>query len=812
MTRVALVLLLALVAQGTAQETRTRALLVGCTEYPNLKGHRYYRTSIRLLGPANDVALLKKMFRERLGVAATDMTTLTGWPKEPDRRPTRQNIIAQLDRLAHETAKGERVILYFAGHGTQLPDDDGDELDGLDEVFLPADITRWLRKGRGIPEAIRDDELGEKVRAIRDRGATVWLIMDCCHAGTMVRGSGEGRRRSLEPSLLGAPAVKQVAGAAVRFSPEQLKDVVATYASQSFRTALEVELPPRDPAAKWHGVLSFSLAAQLRLTGGNLTFRELQDRLVNAYQIYNCAGTVPVVEGDLDLMVHGSGKGAEAPLLLRMEKDNLVLNAGRLAGLEKGALLSVYRPGSRGRSDARLGLVRVVQAGLVDAVCKPEGKLPALKGDLAVCPARLESAAMGDYRLRIFPTAVQPEIVEALKTGAPTILRAVRRGESDWILDARPGGGFALRGRLAADGEILPVRQGGLSVALRRLFRSQNLRRFAAGNLLPDGLEVRLLKEGKPVRNGALLRPGEVTEIEIRNATRSRYDLTILMLDSTGGLACLYPGYGLARLDHVDKKPLRLGPYDMTDESLGTEHLIVLAVPRAEDAPQVDLGWLAQGKVAQRGAEKSPAGRFLEALAYGSGRRGPSYQPDTVHGSLITWRTTWGEIAPPRKFPVEPAPLPATRARGESGRPDPWALGPMVSLARTDPDGKVDMLLAGSTRPAQVLIDLDGDSGIADSSPATAVRRAMARKLDWEIGLHFAPDRRTAFYDTDNDGQCDLILVDHDEDDRADTRYTLEDKTWRVERDVDAIWMSAAYLKFKNGEDLALKKLKVVTR
>lgn len=34
---------------------------------------------------------------------------------------------------------GDTVVIYFSGHGSQIPDDNGDEADGLDEVIIPCD-------------------------------------------------------------------------------------------------------------------------------------------------------------------------------------------------------------------------------------------------------------------------------------------------------------------------------------------------------------------------------------------------------------------------------------------------------------------------------------------------------------------------------------------------------------------------------------------------------------------------------------------------------------------------------------------------
>ena len=59
------------------------------------------------------------------------------------------------------------------------------EPDGLDEVFLPADVGRW-QEGN-LNGAIMDDQIGKWLAQMRDKGADVWIVFDCCHSGSMSR-------------------------------------------------------------------------------------------------------------------------------------------------------------------------------------------------------------------------------------------------------------------------------------------------------------------------------------------------------------------------------------------------------------------------------------------------------------------------------------------------------------------------------------------------------------------------------------------------------------------------------------------------
>ena len=47
--------------------------------------------------------------------------------------------------MAARATAGDPVYIHLSGHGTRQGDPEGDETDGLDEVFLPADTGRRQR-------------------------------------------------------------------------------------------------------------------------------------------------------------------------------------------------------------------------------------------------------------------------------------------------------------------------------------------------------------------------------------------------------------------------------------------------------------------------------------------------------------------------------------------------------------------------------------------------------------------------------------------------------------------------------------------
>ena len=100
----------------------------------------------------------------------------------------------------------DRVFFFYAGHGSQIADDNGDEPDGRDETLAPYDVDPVS----GANE-IRDDLFDEMIGKLSGRRAV--LIFDSCHSGTISRG---------------VPKLKEFArGGGVRYlpTPEQFAEL-----------------------------------------------------------------------------------------------------------------------------------------------------------------------------------------------------------------------------------------------------------------------------------------------------------------------------------------------------------------------------------------------------------------------------------------------------------------------------------------------------------------------------------------------------------------------------------------------------------
>ncbi len=124
-----------------------------------------------------------------------------------NREATLAAIRAEFRRIASSAGKDDRVLIYFSGHGSQIPDTNGDERsDGLDEVLLPWDFAQGEKT---LVNVLTDDEIAALVKAIPSEH--VVLIFDSCNSGTAdkgikarsmgAKGIGDGLQWKAVPSL-----------------------------------------------------------------------------------------------------------------------------------------------------------------------------------------------------------------------------------------------------------------------------------------------------------------------------------------------------------------------------------------------------------------------------------------------------------------------------------------------------------------------------------------------------------------------------------------------------------------------------------
>lgn len=97
-----------------------------------------------------------------------------------DTEATKANMQAEISKIVSDTGRDDIAVITYSGHGTWVPDEDGDELDSRDEALCPYDTTQG--------QILTDDEL-YNIFCERARGARIIFISDSCHSGTVAKAS-----------------------------------------------------------------------------------------------------------------------------------------------------------------------------------------------------------------------------------------------------------------------------------------------------------------------------------------------------------------------------------------------------------------------------------------------------------------------------------------------------------------------------------------------------------------------------------------------------------------------------------------------
>jgi len=139
-----------------------RSLHIGINDYPG--------TESDLSGCVNDANDWKNALETR---GFETVTLLDAEAKKVD-------MVTAITTLVKNTTKDDIAVITYSGHGTWIPDADGDEEDGRDEALCPHDIFEG--------NILTDDELYE-IFSQKAWGARIIFISDSCHSGTVSRAS-----------------------------------------------------------------------------------------------------------------------------------------------------------------------------------------------------------------------------------------------------------------------------------------------------------------------------------------------------------------------------------------------------------------------------------------------------------------------------------------------------------------------------------------------------------------------------------------------------------------------------------------------
>jgi len=355
------------------------ALLVGVAEYAA-------EHVPDLAGPPNDVALMYQLL--------TDPEGGYGFPPENvcvliNEDATAAAFLDAWAKLTRATRGGDTVFFYYAGHGSQTRDRNGDEADGMDETLMLHDA-----RTPGVFDIV-DDDFNELVRDLHARKPQQLVIgLDSCNSGSASRavasaGDPGDPTRPLtrmftheEPETYGVKPSK----VSTREMPlDALPGVVVLSAAKDGTGALEVG---------GHGLFTQALIESL--SGVNhepLTWAQIGRQVLTLVRIQS-RRQVPVIQGSLETYAFNNvsrSRPLSAEIVVAPTSAlKIKLTGTAMPGWGVSARARIY-PGAASAADAddpskAKALVRVNQYNQLTAIATLEkGKLSDIEaGDLAV--------------------------------------------------------------------------------------------------------------------------------------------------------------------------------------------------------------------------------------------------------------------------------------------------------------------------------------------------------------------------------------------------------------------------------------------
>lgn len=650
-----------------AQGIHRRALLVGVSKY----SHGGSPTDEWWdLSSEGDVSALRGLLVDKFGFQNADIVTLSTRPQT-----TRASILAAFDQLIADTHKGDIVYIHYSGHGTPVPDKNGDEFDGLDESIVPSDYVSRRDGSRNII----DDTIGEMLAKLSAREpASVTLTFDSCFSGSQTRGGrmvvrGGGYLGVVPPGRPGMDPDVTGLGEREAFA----RRYVVISAARNDQPAHETD----DGSGGTMGLLTYALVEHMRAAGPNTTYRDLFDGVFDTVARRN-PGQTPQLEGDLDAQLMSGVALPPQPYLETRVDDlgRLILQAGSLHGITVGSQFALYPRGSKtfdGSGVIARAEVATVRA--TTAILKPAGNVDIER--LRTARAVETAHKYGDTTLRMDVTAVDSlprgaELGAEIQRAAAEsgLIRPVRGGAWDLKVCGSPcpeatrtPGAF----RGSADAIELIRHDGsraaalpdspGLPAALTRAIENEARWRMVAALDRRDphiGVEVRLvpadvtLADDKKTVTSASLKTaparaagglptmavGDYFMVEVRNTGSLDAYVTVLDLSPDGSIGPIWPHPRLGRQVQENKVKAAVDaqkaewllipfPYVFrVSPPLGNEIIKAIATDVPADFSTLltspvsaDSRGIAKGR-GEVEAEKTPVGRLLASVTRGKTR------------------------------------------------------------------------------------------------------------------------------------------------------------------------------------------------
>jgi hypothetical protein len=295
---------------------------------------------------ANDVSLI------RTALSMQGFDTENHVMVVQDAEADKQGIIDALAQLTAKATEGSVVVIHFSGHGQQVEDVSGDELDGFDEALVPYDAPKkvegMFNTYRGEKHLL-DDELDAITYRLRKKIGSegdLLLILDACHSGTATRGNNPAGVRGTDIRIVFDETPRSGQTSEVNSWYSGVEDEVAPMVVFSGSGAGELNYEARDQQGRQVGSLSYAFSLALSTADGQASYGGIFDR-IRQEMFMRVPHQTPRLEGAASRQLL-RGASVLRPVYFtiseRLDAQTLRVNGGELAGLTEGSRVVLYEP------------------------------------------------------------------------------------------------------------------------------------------------------------------------------------------------------------------------------------------------------------------------------------------------------------------------------------------------------------------------------------------------------------------------------------------------------------------------------------
>jgi metacaspase-1 len=331
-------LLIVMVCSQQMYAQKKHALVIAIGSYNQLDGKGWKKIS-----SVNDTSYILPALRKQ-GFENSNIQLIL------DEEGTIENIRLALNELLSKIEKKDIVFIHFSAHGAQIEDDNGDELDGLDEAIVtynaisPRFSTDFKNDSKNY---LRDDELGQFITRIRQKAGEkgdVLVIMDNCHSGSGTR--NVGITRGGEAPLISKPInyAKQQRDENISFEAPKSEAKMATQVIISASRADQLNTEIRING-KGVGSLSYAVGKAMMNMELNTTYSGFFSKVQSEMAIL-VPKQHPVIEGTgVNREFWGGAFKVPPPylkVLIAEDADYITIEGGITSGLTVGSEVHLY--------------------------------------------------------------------------------------------------------------------------------------------------------------------------------------------------------------------------------------------------------------------------------------------------------------------------------------------------------------------------------------------------------------------------------------------------------------------------------------